>query len=212
MTSDINTRVYRRYGWERNRILLYKQDRVAELSEQLKALDRRDDRLQSPGLYSRRDDEEQEPCQRPHLIRRLESELKEYDDILLREHAITSIPNPTRSTHRSIFDWVYNNKPIVRDEYQYLYQQDDFVLLGSQHDRWLWSFEEKIWALGHNRLFRVSMHALSYGVLLRCDYVGTQNTPLKKTVVGAQSINTASREHRHSSGRSRNKTLIQIIH
>lgn len=160
MASDINTRVYRRYGWERNRILLYKQDRVAELSDQLKALDRRDDRLQSPGLYSRRDDEELEPCQRPHLIRRLESELKEYDDILLREHAITSIPSPSRRTHKSVFDWIYNNKPVVRDEYQYLYQQDDFVLLGSQHDRWLWSFEEKIWALGHNPLFKVSRHAL----------------------------------------------------
>ena len=157
MTSDTNTRVYRRFGWERNRLLLYKQDRVAELSNQLRALDTADDQLEALGLYSRRDDEAIQPCQRIHILRRLDEEMKEYDDLISREHAVASIPKPTKANHRAIFGWVYNNKPIVAAEYQYLYQTDDFVLLGNQDDRWLRSFEDKIWALSCLPLLKVSL-------------------------------------------------------
>ena len=151
MISDINTSLYRGFRWERNRLLLHHQDRIAELSGQLGGLDRADEASQPYRLYSRRDDEEQPPAQRTHLLRQLARELKEYDDLLVREHAIATMPKPTKHDHRSLFNWFYNNKPVVWDEYQHLYQQDDFILLGNQQDGWLRSFEEKILAFG--RLF-----------------------------------------------------------
>ncbi|KAG8530119.1 uncharacterized protein KY384_005601 [Bacidia gigantensis] len=154
MTSDINTRVFRRFGWERNRLLLHKQDRIAELSDQLRELDKADEVANPERLYSRRDDEEQASCERQRLMHQMSTDLKEYDDLLTREHTISSITKPSKNNHRTIFDWVYNNKPVVWDEYQYLYQQDDFVLLGNQRDNWLRSFDEKIWALSHFPIFK----------------------------------------------------------
>ena len=144
MSSDINTRLYRQFDWERSRLLLHKQDRIAELSDELKALDKAEDSSRSPRVYSRRHDEKEAPCTRLHLLQRFGTELKEYDDLLLREHAIASLPKPTKRNFRTVFDWVYNEQPIVQEEYQYLYQRDDFVLLGEQQDEWVRSFAEKV--------------------------------------------------------------------
>ena len=151
MISDINTSLYRGFRWERNRLLLHHQDRIAELSDRLGGLDRTDEASQPHRLYSRRDDEEQAPAPRTELLHQLASELKIYDDLLMREHAIATMTKPTKHDHRSLFNWFFNNKPVVWDEYQYLYQQDDFILLGNQEDGWFRSFEDRILAFG--RLF-----------------------------------------------------------
>ena len=155
MSSDINTRLYRQFDWERSRILLHKQDRIAELSDEIKALDKVDESSQPARIYSRRYDEKKNPCTRLHLFQRFETELKEYDDLLLKEHAISSIPKPTKRNFRTVFDWVYNEQPIVEEEYQYLYQRDDFVLLGEQQDEWGRSFVEKLSSLVHLPFMRV---------------------------------------------------------
>lgn len=107
-------------------------------------------------LYSRRDDEaEGESCERAKLLTQLNNEMREYDELLLREHAIASITRPTRKKHRGYFDWVYNNKPLVREEYEFLYHQDDFVVLGSQEDSWLGSFVETMFAVTPSWLLKV---------------------------------------------------------
>ena len=147
MTCDVNTRLYRRFGWERNRLLLHKQDEVVVLSDELKALDAQDEYSHRERLYSRRKDIEQTDCKRSEILRRLTSQLKEYDDLLLREHAVASLPECTARNHKGVYDWVYNTKPVYTSEYQYLNQQDDFALLGNQHDLWARAFAEKLFAL-----------------------------------------------------------------
>ena len=156
MDSDVNTRLYRRFGWERNRILLHKQDLIVCLSDELKNLDRYEDRMSPIRLWSRRYDDEKGPSQRKLLLQRLEQALTEFDTLLLREHEISSLTRPTKGNHRTIFDWVFNEKPVVKPEYQYLNQTDDFVLLGNQQDTWLRTFQEKIWALSHIAPFQAS--------------------------------------------------------
>lgn len=157
MDSDINTRLYRRFGLVRNRLLLHKQDQIAELAEKLADLDKKDETTHPVRLSCRRYDEELgDESQRSHILQSLDHALNEYDALLLREHAIMSIPRPTTRDHRAIFDWVYNNKPLVRDEYQYLYNERDFLLLGSQQDDWLRSFQERIGNLCHIPFFKVS--------------------------------------------------------
>ena len=156
MDSDVNTRLYRRFGLIRNRLLLQKQDQIAELSQKLIDLDKLDATSNPERLYCRRYDEGLgDDSERPKLLRSLEELLKEYDAMLLREHAILSIPRPTFRNHRAIFDWVYNNKPLVREEYEYLYDERDFLVLGNQQDHWQHSFQERIWDLSHNRFFKV---------------------------------------------------------
>ena len=157
MDSDINTRLYRRFGLIRNRLLLHKQDQIMELSEKLHNLDKADETSYPDRLYCRRYDKELgEESQRTQVLQSLQNHLEEYDAMLLREHAIVSLPKPTTRNHRAIFDWVYNNKPVVREEYEYLYDERDFLLLGNQQDDWLRSFQERIWNLSFSRFFTVS--------------------------------------------------------
>ena len=157
MDSDINTRLYRRFGLVRNRLLLHKQDQISGLAEKLADLDKKDETMHPERLSCRRYDEELgDESQRSEILQSLDHALKDYDALLLREHAITSIPRPTTRNHRAIFDWVYNNKPLVREEYQYLYNKRDFLLLGNQQDDWFRSFQERIWNLGHIPIFKVS--------------------------------------------------------
>ena len=159
MDSDINTRLYRRFGLIRNRLLLHKQDQIAALFEALTELDKADEALHPERLLTRRRYEEiiGDDSRRSQLLNTVENLLKEYDTLLLHEHAITSLPRPTDRNHRAIFDWVYNNKPVIREEYQYLYDRRDFVLLGNHHDNWQRSFQEKIWNLSFNPLFKVGI-------------------------------------------------------
>ena len=156
MSSDVNTRLYRRFGIVRNRLLLHKQDQIVRLSYQLANLDKRDEASHPERLYCGRYDEGL-GCGslRNAILQRLENILKEYDELLLREHTIASIVQPTAKNHRSLFDWVYNNKPVVREEYEYLFDQHDFVLLGNDDDHWLRSFQQRIWNMGQHPIFRV---------------------------------------------------------
>lgn len=140
ISADIDGRLYRRFGYLRNRLLLHKQDEVAELEEQLAKLDEDDAKGEDVDcfrLVSRRYDEEDTDCKRRKLIDRLETVLKEYDELLIREHEILSLKQPTKKEHRSYFNFIWNEKPVCREEYQFIYREDDFVRLGTQDDSWL---------------------------------------------------------------------------
>ena len=156
MDSDNNTRLYRRFGVVRNRLLLHKQDQIAELSEKLSKIDHTDSLENPVRLICRRYDEELgDESARTQVIQELEHRLKEYDDLLLREHAIVALPRPTVQNHRSIFNWVYNNKPLTREEYSYLYNERDCLLLGNQQDHCLRSLQDFVWNLGQSPIFKV---------------------------------------------------------
>ena len=158
MDSDVNTRLYRRFGVARNRLLLHKQDMIIFLLEQLDTLDKEDDSMNPERITCRRFDEQLgAESKRTEILQSLDDSLKSYDDLLLREHNIASINRPTRRNHRFLFDWVYNNKPIVEKEYQYLYDDRDFVLLGNMQDRWLRSVQEKIWSLSDSGFLGVRL-------------------------------------------------------
>ena len=139
IATDIDGRLYRRYAYLRNRLLLHKQDQLAELEEQLDKLDATHaaDDEDFYRLCSRRFDDEDKESKRRKLIKQIDDVLKEYDDLLLREHHILSIHTPSRKAHRGYFDYIWNEKPVVKEEYQFIYREDDFVMLGDQHDRWL---------------------------------------------------------------------------
>ena len=157
MDSDVNTRLYRRFGVLRNRLLLHKQDQIVRLSTELDKLDKTDETSNPERLYCRRYDEKLgAESQRNSLLKSLGDLLRDYDELLLRENSIVCIPQPNPRNHQSLLNWVEGNKPFEADESQYIFENRDFVLLGNQHDDWMRSFQERIWDLGHNRLFGVS--------------------------------------------------------
>ncbi|RMZ78185.1 hypothetical protein DV738_g3968, partial [Chaetothyriales sp. CBS 135597] len=139
VSADIDGRLYRRFGYLRNRLLLHKQDEIAELEDELERLDRADAAHQDDWfrLVSRRFDDG-EP-----------QELKAYDDLLLREHQIMSIREPSKKAHRGYFNYIWNEKPVAKEEYQFVYREDDFAILGDQDDRWLGYTEVFVSCLPH---------------------------------------------------------------
>lgn len=79
--------------------------------------------------------------------------MEKYDSTLLREHEIMSIQKAPAKMHKALFDFIWNGKEdadgqkrkhLLKSEYGFLYQQDDFMILGSQDDAWLGSFAESI--------------------------------------------------------------------
>ena len=124
------------------------------LNDELADLDKADNATQAANLpdwyrlRSRRYDERTLHCRRKDLLNCIATSLKEYDDLLLREHQIMSIKHPSPKAHEVYFNYIWNCKPLCKEEYQFIYHRDDFALLGDQEDGWLGSYIEAIrWIL-----------------------------------------------------------------
>jgi hypothetical protein len=82
--ADIDGRLYRSFGYLRNRSLLRHQDQLMCLEEELAELDQGDAEQDLYRLCSRRYDEEDPAnCKRKQILDRLDTTLKEYDDLIL---------------------------------------------------------------------------------------------------------------------------------
>ncbi|KAI9798660.1 MAG: hypothetical protein M1833_004649 [Piccolia ochrophora] len=126
--SDRGLFILRRFGWVRKRILLHLQDQLAQLEEQLLEIDESEYEPQghSVRLKSRRYDEHSNSKRTP-VIAKLQEILKEYDDILLREHTIRTWPRPTDRAHRSLFNWMFNRAELAEPEDDFVNRKEDLV-------------------------------------------------------------------------------------
>src|SRR5271156_5343903 len=120
--SDVDERLYRRFGYLRTRLLLYRQDEIAELEEELEKLDKELEVKEPYRLCSRRYDEEKktDDGRLQDLMSRLDSKMKEYDDLLLREHQVMALTRPSWRTFTSFFNFIWNEPPVCEEEYQYI--------------------------------------------------------------------------------------------
>lgn len=72
LDSDIDGRIYRRFGYLRNYLLLNRQDEISALEEEMNALDKQHERDDLYRLYSRRyEEEDPQNMQRKELMSRL---------------------------------------------------------------------------------------------------------------------------------------------
>jgi hypothetical protein len=157
ISADIDGRIYRRFSYPRNRLLLWYQDQVICLEDELRNLDEADlikgnngDAEARQRLISRRYDEKYSK-DRKEVLEKLEIAIEKYDDLLLREHEIMSIKKAPPKMHKALFDFMWNGKVdsdgatrkhLLKREYEFLYRTDDFMILGNQDDAWLGSFAE----------------------------------------------------------------------
>lgn len=56
------------------------------------------------------------------------------DDLLERELRIGLLEKPSPREYRSLVNYIYNNKPVIQDEVQFLKHRDDFVQLTEKTD------------------------------------------------------------------------------
>lgn len=140
MSSDAEGHIYRRFGQLRSRLLLHLQDEICCLEDKLIKLDKEQessnqDRIR---LHSRRwDERDNNASERRELISQIDNRLERYDDVLLRQDGLLRLLRTPKSLHRQYFNWIYNEKPLVKDEYSFIYREEDFVSLGMSEDTWL---------------------------------------------------------------------------
>ncbi|KIW69036.1 hypothetical protein PV04_04940 [Phialophora macrospora] len=205
MSDDIDGRIYRRFSFLRNHLLLYMQDKLNALEQVLELVDRDDEEKAKNGeiealyrLTSRRynertanlpPDDGPQPCgcchtttnqqalpgapaqttnpaenggllqpksnatRRMEILRDVENTLEKYDELLLREHEISSIRESTAKQRASLGNFIWNGKPcgpgknkkpLASQENKLIYRKDDSVLLGTQEDAWLGTAAESM--------------------------------------------------------------------
>lgn len=129
LNSDENFLLCRKYGFLHNRVLLYRQDELRELENQLLDLDAEDEELDDRALRSRVRDDKREGCRRKALIQEVDDKLKEYDDIVLRTRAMNTLPKATGRNYTSVDNWIFHNAPLCGPEAKFIKNDKDFVAL-----------------------------------------------------------------------------------
>ena len=87
------------------------------------------------------------------------------DKMLARERALLSLPKPSPRNHRSVLGYLWDEKPIVQDEADYIHQVDDFVILTNNQDSLFEAFLEEWISSIPLDCVRVSMSDKSDSVL-----------------------------------------------
>lgn len=83
-------------------------------------------------------------CERSSLMARLHAKLKEYDDLLLREHAVMSLAPSTKKAYLAYFNYIWNEKPLAENEWEFIRHKSDLVSLGEQEDSWRGSLVDDV--------------------------------------------------------------------
>ena len=83
---DPDLLIYRKFTWLRNCSLLYLQDQLVELEEDLVALDKWEFTKEPRRLYSRRQNDGPDGIERRELLASIEAKLVEYGELTSSEH------------------------------------------------------------------------------------------------------------------------------
>lgn len=146
----------RKYGWLRNRVLLYRQDELNEMERRLLAMDDEDKDEYPIALRSRKFDEEDRPdvpdeYSRKTLIMQIDEKLKQYgrppstgnwrvshltqslsaDDLISRIVSTVALKAPSSRNYRSWKTWIWDRKPLTREETTFTKYGDDLVSLST---------------------------------------------------------------------------------
>lgn len=123
----------RRFGFH-TRVLLYRQDELRELEDQLVRLDAEDADCEDPILASRVLDDVQEGSFRKGLIQEIDDKLKEYDELVVRCKDLASLLRTTSRDYNSFANWMHNEKPLSQEESEFINLKEDFIALCEQEE------------------------------------------------------------------------------
>lgn len=219
--SDLDTMLFRRFGWLRCRALLHIQDELHVLEDELKALDAEHARGHPDRLRSRRFDEDQAYHQdigmRRAIMVDINSKLKDYDNLLERQRFVSTIRNPSMREFRSHFDWIRNHTPVVWEESQFIYHKDDILSLGQQSDTWLGPLTDCLLQLLPSILAKVCIHsylAVAQGAdakVLTLDCTAIFNIQRNKSEAQGSLHNALFKREMGHSGQSRRQSCYDLI-
>ncbi|KAI4259768.1 MAG: hypothetical protein LQ352_000574 [Teloschistes flavicans] len=121
MNSSDNFLMCRRFSFLQTRVLLFRQDELAEMEKRLLAMDDEDEDLDPLALQSRRlDGDRTEEPSRASLIEKIDTKLKEYDSLVMRMRNSAANPRPLERDYASLYNYVEGNKPLCREETKFI--------------------------------------------------------------------------------------------
>lgn len=129
INSDENFMMCRRFGFLHTRVLLYRQDEIRELEDQLIRLDEEDKDENPLWLQSRKLDDAREGGDRRALIKEIDEKLKEYDELVLRCKTLASLKRTSSRDYQSLANWMHNEKPLSQEESEFVDCKEDFIAL-----------------------------------------------------------------------------------
>ncbi|KAL8758020.1 MAG: hypothetical protein Q9199_001804 [Rusavskia elegans] len=117
------------------KVLLHRQDELAEMEKALIAMDDEDQELDQLSLESRRrDDQRPEEPSRKSLMTKIDGKLKDYDDLITRIRRNVAIPRPLDRDYSSLYKWIDDIKPLCRVESKFIKYQDDIIALAEKQE------------------------------------------------------------------------------
>ncbi|KAL8907873.1 MAG: hypothetical protein Q9171_005676 [Xanthocarpia ochracea] len=129
MNSSENFAMCRRFAFLHTRVLLHRQDELAEMEKTLIAMDDEDKDQDPLSLESRRrDDDRVEQHSRKSLMAKIDDKLKDYDDLVTRIRRNVTIPRPLDRDYGSLYKWIHDEKPLCREETKFI----QFILSSSE--------------------------------------------------------------------------------
>ncbi|KAF2470482.1 uncharacterized protein BDR25DRAFT_226246 [Lindgomyces ingoldianus] len=128
LNSDENFLICRKYGFLHNRVLLYRQDELRELEQELLSMDKAAQKKDDTMLKCRTR-EEMKTDERRALINRIDDKLREYNDIVQRTRSFASLQRATERNHKSVWNWVHHSAPLVQAEASTFDKDRDFVAI-----------------------------------------------------------------------------------
>jgi hypothetical protein len=128
MNSDENFLICRKYGFLHNRVLLYRQDELRALEQELLFMDKAANKLDDTMLKCRTR-EERSSGERRDLINRIDAKLLEYNDIVQRTRSFATLHRATERNYTSVRRWVDHNAPLAQDEASTFNKDRDFVAI-----------------------------------------------------------------------------------
>ncbi|KAF5555308.1 hypothetical protein FNAPI_6164 [Fusarium napiforme] len=105
------------------RVLLHKQDELAELEQRLDQLDQKDSKVDSYRLLTNR--HSSGDTERRALLSEIEKKLNEFNNLLESLLAHLERPEPDESQIKSVRNWVDGKRPVVYSETTFLNDRSD---------------------------------------------------------------------------------------
>ncbi|KAF2821076.1 hypothetical protein CC86DRAFT_411384 [Ophiobolus disseminans] len=141
MNSDENFLMCRKYSFLHNRVLLYRQDELRELEQELLDMDKTVHKQDPIKLQCRTREEkvglEADKCQRGALINKIDDKLREYNDIVQRTRAFATLQRATERNYTSVRNWVDQSAPLEQNEASTFNKDRDFVsIIDAKEGSW----------------------------------------------------------------------------
>ena len=155
---DPDLLIYRKFTWLRNCSLLYLQDELVELEEDLIALNKYEFVKEPRRLFSRRQNEGPDEIERRELLAKIQAKLIEYGELTRREHRahsdlldeslfrmqkIQAMKRPTKRNQSSVSAFIANTGSQAAEESDWIRLSPDLAAVAhDQEHGWLIAFLE----------------------------------------------------------------------